>query len=338
MRAKLILLICGLLPAAFLLGQAYGNAGNTRDVKDEKTYYNPYSKQQEPLYSQKQQAVFVDAPLPVNNTVELEANVMINMKVSSYLAIFSVTQQGGTLVAADSLMNRRLEIFTKAMEKAGVKYEDVHLDFVSLLPVYDIKDDGKILSNTGTEINSGFKMKKNVHVRFSDHHQLDKIISAAARANIYDLVTVEYNVSDMTAVYDSLRSEAIRVIARKRGLYDKMGFGTMIEVMGEGTDSKYPVERYDQYTAYLQGMSHREVQKENPEMRVKDAQKEQTVYYNRVPYKQFDRVLNADLVEPSVQFYYRLRVRCRLITPEEKKQAAARQASAAPATRPAAGR
>lgn len=312
-----------------LFAQAYGNAGNTQRADNEKTYYNPYSQQYEPLYSQKQQAVFVDAQLPSNNMVELEANIMMNVKVSSYLAIFSVTQTGESLILADSLMTKKIDLFMSGVGKAGIKTEDVHIDFISWLPVYDINEDKKILTNTGTEVTSGYKMKKNIHVRFFSNQQLDKVITAAAKAGIYDLVTVDYNVGDMTLIQDSLRNVAIDVINHKKKLYEKMGFDVTVEIIGEGNDSKYPVERYDQYTAYLNGSSKKEIAKNNPEIKVKEAEKEQTVYYNRVPYKQFDKVLNADLVEPSVQYFYRLRVRCKLQTPEQKKILMAQQTKSA---------
>lgn len=324
---QILAFLLGILAGAgsSLFAQAYGNAGNTQRADTEKSYYNPYSQQYEPLYNQKQQAVYVDAQLPSNNAVELEANIMMNVKVSSYLAIFSVTQSGESLILADSLMSKKIDLFSAGVGKAGIKTEDIHIDFISWLPVYDINEDKKLLTNTGTEVTSGYKMKKNIHVRFFSHQQLDKVITAAAKAGIYDLVTVDYNVGDMTMIQDSLRTVAIDVINHKKKLYEKMGFDVMIEVIGEGNDSKYPVERYDQYTAYLNGSTKKEIAKNNPEIKVKEAEKEQTVYYNRVPYKQFDKVLNADLVEPSVQYYYRLRVRCKMQTPEQKKILMAQQ-------------
>jgi hypothetical protein len=152
---------------------------------------------------------------------------------------------------------------------------------------------------------------------FFDHTKLDQIITHAAKASIYDLVKVDYNVNDIQAAYDTLRKIAVEVIDMKRNTYAMMGFETTIMAMAEGYDSKYPEERYESYTAYLQGNSYAKPQ--SPNMTVQTAEKEQTVFYNKVPYKQFDRVLNADLAEPGVQFYYKLRVKCRMEHIEEKK-------------------
>jgi hypothetical protein len=106
-----------------------------------------------------------------------------------------------------------------------------------------------------TEKPVGFKIKKNVHVMFYDHRKLDLIITDAAKAGIYDLVKVDYNVRDIEAAYDTLRKVAAQVIQMKRNTYLDLGFATTILTLAEGYDSKYPEERYETYTAYVQGLT-----------------------------------------------------------------------------------
>lgn len=279
-------------------------------------YYNPYTGQYEDTPNNTGQQA--QASLPYDNSVIFDADVMINMQASSYTAIFSVTDFGKTVIAADSAMSARLKIFTDALVKDSINAGDIHIDFISMLPVYEINPQNKVFSNIATEVPAGFKIKKNVHVLFYDHTKLDQIITHAAKASIYDLVKVDYNVNDIQAAYDTLRKIAVEVIDMKRNTYAMMGFETTILTMAEGYDSKYPEERYESYTAYLQGNSYN--QQTNPNLQVQTTEKEQTVFYNKVPYKTFDRVLNADLAEPGVQFYYKLRVKCKMEHIEEKKE------------------
>lgn len=281
-------------------------------------YYNPYTGKYEdtPNNGGGQQA---QAALPYDNSVIFDADVMINMQASSYTAIFSVTDFGKTVIAADSAMSARLKTFTEALTKDSIEASNIHIDFISMLPVYEIDPQNKVFSNIATEVPAGFKIKKNVHVLFFDHTKLDQIITHAAKASIYDLVKVDYNVNDIQAAYDTLRKIAVEVIDMKRNTYRMMGFETTILTMAEGYDSKYPEERYESYTAYLQGNSYNNQGNQN--MQVQTTEKEQTVFYNKVPYKTFDRVLNADLAEPGVQFYYKLRVKCKMEHIDENKDA-----------------
>ncbi|HEU4719156.1 MAG TPA: hypothetical protein VFU15_15035, partial [Bacteroidia bacterium] len=174
---------------------------------------------------------------------------------------------------------------------------------------------------------------------FYDHKKLDHIITDAAQAEIYDLVKVDYNVDDIGAAYDTLRKVAVSVIDMKRETYTNMGFKTTILTMAEGYDSKYPDERYESYTAYLQDASATNVPQQNPNVQIRQADKEQTIFYNKVPYKQFDKVLNADIAEPGVQFFYKLRVKCRMepIADDGNTNAKTNSAKTGNAAPPAAG-
>jgi uncharacterized protein YggE len=274
-------------------------------------YYNPYTGKYEttPGGGGNEKA---NAALPYDNTVVFDADIMINIKASSYTAIFSMTDFGKTVYAADSALAARVNTFLKGLKKDSVRDADVHIDFISMLPIYEVLPENKVFSNIATEKPAGFKIKKNVHVLFYDHRKLDHIITDAAAAGIYDLVKVDYNVNDIGAAYDTLRKVAVSIIDMKRQTYEKMGFLTTILTMAEGYDSKYPEERYASYTAYIQGVSAQNVAQQNPNVQVREAEKEQTIFYNKVPYKQFDKVLNADLAEPGVQFYYKLRVKCKM--------------------------
>lgn len=319
-------------------GTAYTWNNNSQNVNfgsQTKQYYNPYTgKYEDAPNNGGGGSPQAQAALPYDNSVIFDADVMINIEASSYTAIFSVTDFGKTVIAADSAMSTRLKTFTDALVKDSIASGDIHIDFISMLPVYEVEPQNKVFSNIATEVPAGFKIKKNVHVLFFDHTKLDQIITHAAKASIYDLVKVDYNVNDIQAAYDTLRKIAVQVIDMKRNTYAMMGFETTIMAMAEGYDSKYPEERYESYTAYLQGNSYSQPQ--NPNQTVQTVEKEQTVFYNKVPYKQFDRVLNADLAEPGVQFYYKLRVKCKMEHIEVTKDAKPGVAGAKPTgTQPA---
>jgi uncharacterized protein YggE len=275
-------------------------------------YYNPYTGKYEASPTVAGGTDKAGAALPYDNTVIFDADVMINVQASSYTAIFSMTDFGTTVFSADSILGARLKTFMTGLKKDSIKDDDIHVDFISMLPVYEVLPENKVFSNIATEKPAGFKIKKNVHVLFYDHRKLDKIITDAAQAGIYDLVKVDYNVANIQSAYDTLRKVAADIIALKRSNYERMGFTTSMVMMAEGYDSKYPEERYASYTAYIQGASAQTIAQQNPHMQIRQAEKEQTVFYNKVPYKQFDKVLNADLAEPGVQFYYKMRVKCKL--------------------------
>jgi hypothetical protein len=179
-------------------------------------------------------------------------------------------------------------------------------------------------------------MKKNIHVLFKDHYQLDKIISEMAFADIYDLVKVEYNIDGMQSYYEELRKAALDVITSKEFTYESLKMHLEVTSMGDGFNCTYPIERYKSYTAFNSGSSYQAVamaqdnrvknvtvngknatvnlyddktyEAWNQQFIVQTAEKNKTIFYDRMPYNQFDKVLNADTEEPCIQLFYTLQV------------------------------
>ena len=285
------------------------------------------------------QRVNVNVTMPNDNNVTLQADIMINVKATSYAAIFSATQNGVTASETDSLLNIRLKTVKDAMKQIGIKDNEIHIDVISLVPTYSLKLEEKKFTKTANEIPTGFQLKKNIHIIFYDHEKLAEIMAQMAKAEIYDIVKVDYNLTDIQSAYDTLRRAAAQIIKMKEKEYPKMGLHLEVQNMTDGFNAAYPFERYASYTAYYTGSSVEEVRiakkkKEqaknvfvtgkNPtinvnavpkyvdddsEFIIKQTDKTKTIYYNKIPYNQFDLVINADFVEPRIQFFYTLKVR-----------------------------
>lgn len=281
--------------------------------------------------------------VPTHTQVDLQAEVMTNIKASSYVAIFSVTQYGTSVAETDSLLTMRLQIAKNGLKSIGIPQANIHVDVITAVPTYAMILEEKMFSATANEVPTGFQVKKNIHIIFENHNLLEGIVSWFAKAEIYDLVKVDYNVQDIQAAYDQLRNEAAKIVNAKGLQYHTMGLHLEVVNMNDDFQAAYPLERYDSYTAYFTGSSVEEVKQirrqasyqppasnvyvqgytpsvhlhldklnipePDKQFIVKTTQKNKTIFYNRIPYNQFDNVLNADVVEPCIQFYYTLKVR-----------------------------
>jgi uncharacterized protein YggE len=272
---------------------------------------------------------------PASSSISLKAEVMMNVRATSYTAIFAATQNGRDAYEVDSLMAGRIAQVRYAMGLLGIKPEDVHIDAVSMVPTYAYKIEDKKFNKRSIEIPTGFEMKKNIHVLFRNHDVLDRIISEMAFVDIYDLVKIDYNIDGMQTYYEELKKAAMDVINSKERTYMDLKFYIETTGMSDGFSVTYPIERYKSYTAYHSGTSPQAVQYErhyrdlnnfqinsknttinidatadarNQQFVVQTAEKNRTIFYDRMPYNQFDKVINADMEEPSIQFYYTLQL------------------------------
>ena len=254
----------------------------------------------------------------------MEANVMINVKATSFVATFSLTQFAKTVEEAEAAMKSRTELFRNMLTQTNSGAQYVFVDPVSMVPTYEMELTEKKLSKTYNEVPSGFEIKKNVQITFREQNQINDIISIAAKAEVYDLVKVDYNVEDKDAILEQLRNEALRILMDKKRVMEQAGIFTRFTNVGEKQGSAFPSERYVQYTAYKASTAPYQLvnyKKGQPAQTVQYnyADKQKTVYYEKVIDKQFDKVINPVVFEPMVQVYFSLKGQFVIYDPEKEK-------------------
>jgi uncharacterized protein YggE len=286
-----LLVSLGLLPAAIALAQEAGNSvyGGTRRNTSGVSVGSLGSvdpKDGVPAY-------FV------------EANVLVNVKADEYLAVFALAQEGQTVPEGNARIDAQVEELRRSLRDLGLKDADVVVDYISQNKVYDFDISG----NTAREKLSGFQVKKNVAVRYKDKALLDRILAAASRASVFDLIKVDYVVSDMPRVRERLLDEATRLVARKREGYARL-LGVKMKpesVFQEKYNVFFPSEMYSAYVAYQTGGVEA-----GRDMRVLEQRKTSTFYFNPLHTAEFDLVIDPAGAEPVVQCTLYLKVKCRL--------------------------
>ncbi len=254
----------------------------------------------------------------------LEANVMINVEATAFVAIFSLTQFAETIEEAELAMKNRVGIFISDLGKINISTPQIFLDPVSMLPTYETELTEKKLSKTFNEVPTGFEIKKNVHIRFYKHLQINDIISVAAKAEVYDLVKVDYIVQDKDSIINLLRQEALLIIKHKKEVFESAGMHIRLINLGEMSGMAFPMERYAQYTAFKSGTAPYQIIRSSKSkvqtVQYNYADKQKTVYYDKVSEKQFDKIINPVITEPLVQIYFSLKAEFNLYNPEEEAE------------------
>ncbi|HNG89200.1 MAG TPA: SIMPL domain-containing protein, partial [Saprospiraceae bacterium] len=254
------------------------------------------------------------ATIVEGNQVEVSVKALLNQKADSYTAIFNVVQVGKTADETNSLLNARLEALLASLKALGIPEEDIYVDMVNFLPKYEYDMSKKLFSRkTYTEIPKGFELQKNIHVRYTVPALLDRIVTAAARQEIYDIVKVDYNVKDPQKHYTQLRTATTQYFEQIRKNYLSIGIrlDSAYTIASENTWVAYPVDRYQSYQAYASQRLD-----ENDNSKVNYADKTISRFYNAVPSNDYDLVINPEILEPAVQYSYNLVVR--FVLPERK--------------------
>ena len=244
-----------------------------------------------------------DVPPP--GTTFVEASVLMNVKADEYVAVFGISLEAPTVEECGRAMDATVKAFADALRPLGVGGDDLFVDFVAQNRVYGFEVAGDI----AREKLVGFDLKKNVSIHYSDRDLLDKLVVAASRLKVFDLIKVDYVVKDIAKVQARLVEEAARVVKEKSARYERLLGITLRppgQVYAERPSIHYPSRMYDAYTAFeaeaFQGFDRQRYQ-------VQSARKSRTFYYNGLDADGFDAVINPVVIEPVVQFTLYLKVK-----------------------------
>ena len=244
--------------------------------------------------------------LPDNSGMIIPAHVQINVKADEYVAVFGLSQEGRTIQDCDQKLNAQIGKFTGELKNIGAKADDVEVDHTTQTRTYDYQ----IAGNVANEKAAGFVVNKTVSVHFKEKEWMNKMMAAAAKSDVYDLIKVDYLVNNSAAVREKLFEESVRIIKEKAGRYDKtlgLKFRSQLQVVQENYDTIFPTEAYDSYTAFEGARVSESVLSDRN--RVKEARKNETFFFNAQDPGNFDYIINPVVTEPVVQFSLYLQIK-----------------------------
>lgn len=235
----------------------------------------------------------------------IEAYVLVNAAPDEFIAVFGAAQEAPTAIESNQKVNAQIDQFLSAAGKLGVNRSNVYVDMITQNRVYNFTPatDGTIREKL-----SGFETKKTIAIKYKDRALLEKLLSAAAQASIFDLIKVDYVVNDLGKIRTRLLEEASGVIKQKEENYIR-SLGLRIKrnaVFQETYNTYYPAELYHTYTAAESGAVETNYESRT---RVVRERKGSTSFLEPLDQSAFDVVVNSVGLEPMVQCTLYLKVR-----------------------------
>ena len=296
MKRILIISLTTIALQSICYAQASGNAAYSQSSGNSRARQNERSKR-----------VLQQGELPPNATsMFVEASVLMNVKADEYVAVFGVLQEGGTVAECNQKMDATVGEFSGELKQLGINSDDIFVDFAAQNKIYGFQVTGSIAK----EKLVGFELKKNVAIHYKDKLLLDKLVIAASKAKIFDLIKVDYLVRDPGTIQGKLMDDATQVIKQKAALYEKL-LGVRLQppaqVYAEKPSIYFPTEMYDSYAA----SESEEMSRDNDKQKytIQGARKSRTFFFNGLNADGFDHVTNPVVIEPVVQFTLYLKVK-----------------------------
>jgi uncharacterized protein YggE len=262
-------------------------------------------------------AVQKDDQPPTATSMFVDASVLMNVKADQFVAVFGLLQECATVAECNQKMDATVAGFKTGLKGLGVSDADVYVDFASQNKIYGYE----LAGNRAIEKLVGFELKKNVSIHYRDRDMLDRLTVLASQSKIYDLIKVDYVVSDTAPVQNRLMEEAAKIIEQKTARYQRV-LGIRLrppaQIYAEKPSVYFPTEMYDSYSAY----ESEDIEQNSDEMKqkytVKNARKSRTFFFNPLDADGFDLVVNPVVIEPVVQFTLYLKVKYEVEQPASR--------------------
>ena len=185
---------------------------------------------------------------PTDATMFIDASVLMNVRADEFVATFGVAEEAENVESCQAKMDATIAALREAFKPLGVGPGDLFVDFAAQTKVYGYKVEGSL----AREHLAGFELKKTVAVRYRDKALIDRLIVAASRAKVYDLIKVDYVVTDLAPIQERLAEEAAAVVKAKAARYERLlgiKLRAVPQVYAERSSAYFPTEMYDSYIA-----------------------------------------------------------------------------------------
>ncbi|WP_103866309.1 SIMPL domain-containing protein [Aquimarina sp. I32.4] len=253
-----------------------------------------------------------------NPIITLDVKALHNIIADSYTAVFNITQIGKTSEETNRLMKNRMAKVKSELLANGIPEQDIILDVVSFIPIYETVVEHKIFSKKYNEVPKGFELQQNIHVKFTKVNQFEKILSACANNEIYNLVKVDYFIDNIQEIYSQLRVEILKTLKEKQQFYTDLGFDITLykPTIADTQYCYFPKEFYKEYQAF----NSTSIEAFSKKQGVQKTTKPISYYYDPLSFKDYDIVINSSIVEPVIQIGLEIKLQY-TSKPQEPKSA-----------------
>lgn len=237
----------------------------------------------------------------------IEANVLINTTADEYVALLGLSQEGETIIECNQKLDNRIKEFLTNVNNLGIKKEDIFIDFITENRIYDYDISGDIPKEKVV----GFEVKKNIAIHYKDKNLLDKIMVVASKANIFDLIKVNYLVKDIAAMHNRLLEEATKIVKEKAQIFSKLydlKYRANMQIYEVKYDTYFPAQQYDSYKAF-EGTNINTNFYSRKYPYIIESRKSTTFFFNPLDNGDFDLTINPVIIEPVVQFTLFLKIK-----------------------------
>jgi uncharacterized protein YggE len=124
--------------------------------------------------------------------IAIEGSCELRVAAEGLRVVFAIATDAATPTECWAKQRTHRAAFVDALAAAGLAGDAVQVDFISMLPVYDWKQESRDGQAVLVERLAGHRLQENVHVAVADEEGARAAIELALSKEVHDVIAVEY--------------------------------------------------------------------------------------------------------------------------------------------------
>ena len=234
------------------------------------------------------------------NTVSIVVQTVYRAKPDGYHIVFTTSFIGENVEDVERIMNKKIDSLIGAVKTLHIEPKHILAEVTSLDPIF-----ATTINGSGSTEPIGYKVSENITFQVADFRTIRHLAKTCMDFKIYDIVNVTPYVFNSDKIYDTLANKTVEILDFKKELSKKIGRG-----FSDGSANFYKCKNVIYPSdAYLRS------QIKNSRIYMHNINQNSAIDINRsvsvdsyqsLNLQNADFVFHPDIIEPVIEFYYRI--------------------------------
>ncbi len=190
-------------------------------------------------------------PKVATSYITLDGRAETRVRPTEIRIVLAVTAEGDTAQKCQKSVAATIDALKSAWTKLKIAPENVVVDFIAVLPVYNWNIEKHDKVEVGVEKKTSYRMQSNVHLAVPNGSLAEAALAEAFALDITDIIGFDYGSRDLDEIKVKVRKEAIDAARAKADalLVPLLGEKPSVINLQEKTTVRYPESMYSSFRA-----------------------------------------------------------------------------------------
>jgi hypothetical protein len=234
------------------------------------------------------------------HAIAIVVQTVYRARPDGYHIQFTTSFIGKDVEEVEAKMNKKIDSLIGEVKGLDIPSQNVLAEVTALDPIFQTS-----ISGSGSAEPIGYKITENITFKVRDFKTIRHLAKTCMDFNIYDIVQVKPYILHADKIYDTLADKTVEVLEFKKDLCEKVGHG-FVDGAANFYKCKNVIYPSDAYLRSQIRNSRLYMHDINQNSAIDISRTVSVDSYQSLDLQTADYVFHPDILEPVIEFYYRI--------------------------------